>query len=105
MLSCVQLAQRMVGKLRQSLLHVLPACRAERLVERDGVFHRELGAGADGKVRRRLGVADQHDVVHHPVLIRDPREITPQRTIDHQPVALQLFGKNFLEKFRRLLFS
>src|SRR5262249_54930801 len=45
-----------------------PAGIAERLIERDAVLHRELGAGSDREMRGRLGVADQHDVVGDPAL-------------------------------------
>lgn len=39
------------------------ACRhvatgEKRLMQRDGILHGQLGAGTDGKMRRRLGVAD-----------------------------------------------
>ena len=47
---------------------------AEGLVERDRVLHRELGAGADGEVRRRLGVADQHQLPRDPALAADRSE-------------------------------
>ena len=53
---------------------VAAAGRPEGLVERDRVLHRELGAGADGEMRGRLGVADQHDVVGDPALAADGRE-------------------------------
>ena len=75
--------------------------RTERLVERDAVLHRELGAGADGEMRRRLGVAEQHHVVGDPALAADGREIAPDRAVGDQPVALQLLGEQGFDEPRR----
>ena len=86
---------------RQRGLDVAPAGEAERLVERDGVLHRELGARADGEMRGRLGVADQHDVVGGPFLAADGREIPPQRAVGDQLVAGELLGEHAFEESRR----
>src|SRR5712675_295138 len=74
---------------------------SKRLIERDAVLHRKLGSGADGKVRRRLGVADQHHVVGNPALAADGREIAPDRAIGDQAMALQLVGEQALDELRR----
>ena len=86
---------------RQRGLDVAAAGEAERLVERDGVLHRELGARADREMRGRLGVADQHDVVGGPFLAADGREIPPQRAVGDELVAGELVGEHAFEEVRR----
>ena len=61
----------------QRLFDIGAADGLEGVEQRTGIFHGELGAGADGEMRRRLGVADQDDVIHHPTLIGNTREISP----------------------------
>ncbi len=56
-------------------------------------------------MRRRLGVADQHDVVVRPAFAADGGEAAPERAVDDQLVARQLLGEHFLEKFRRFRFA
>ena len=92
-------------EMRQRLFHVAPAGRLEGFVERDRVFHRELGAGADREMRGRLGVADQHDVVVRPALAVDGREIAPERAVDDQLVAAELLREHAFEEARRLFFA
>ena len=75
----------------------------ECLVERDPVLHRQLGAGADGEMRRRLGVADQHHVVRDPALAADGREVAPDRPVGDEPVAQQLLREQGLDETRRRL--
>ncbi len=86
---------------RERGLDVASAGEAERLVERDGILHRELGARADGEMRGRLGVADQHDVVGGPLLAADGREVAPQRAVGDQLVAGELLGEHAFEESRR----
>ena len=57
--------------------------------KRNGVFHRQLGAGADREMRGRLGVAEQHQVVLDPALAADHREIPPHRAIDQQRMPFE----------------
>src|SRR5437764_14526165 len=74
----------------------------ERLIERDRVFHGELGAGADREMRGRLGVADQHDIVVCPAFATDGREIAPERAVDDEFVTGHVLGEYVLEMIRRL---
>src|SRR6266851_322786 len=80
---------------------VVPARRSQRLVKRNPVLHGELGAGADGEMRGRLGVADQHHVVGDPALAANGREIAPDRAVGDQPMALQLFCEQAFDETRR----
>ena len=89
--------------MRQRPLHVASAGGLERFEQRDRVFHRELGAGADREMRGRLGVADQHDVVVRPAFAADGREVAPERAVDDQLVAGELLGEHAFEESRRLL--
>jgi hypothetical protein len=68
------------------------------LEERDRVLHRELGAGADGEMRGRLGVAEEDHVVHHPALRSDHREIPPHRAVGDQPWPASSSAKSFSRK-------
>ena len=90
--------------MRERALYIAPPGFLERIEQRDRVFHRELGAGADGEMRGRLGVADQHDVVVRPLLAADGREVAPERAVDGQLVAGKLLGEHAFEEFRRLCF-
>ena len=84
--------------------HIAVVGGPECLVERDPVLHRQLGAGTDGEMRRRLGVADQHHVVRDPSLAADGREVAPDRAVGAEPVALQLVREQGLDEMRgRLL--
>ena len=66
-----------------------------RVGQRDGVFHRELGAGADREMRGRLGVAEQHHVVLDPALAADHREIAPHRAVGQQRMAVEEPAEDF----------
>src|SRR5262249_57125134 len=67
-----------------------PACRAELFVKGDPDLHRQLSARANGKMRGRLSVADQHHIVGNPALAADGRKIAPDGAIGDQPMTLQL---------------
>ena len=58
----------------------------------DAAFHRQLGAGADGKMRRGLGVAENDNVFVIPLLAEDARELAPVGAVQQQLVTLQLVG-------------
>ena len=69
--------------------------------ERDGAFHRELGAGADREMRGGRGVAEQHDVAAAPALAQHAVEIEPGRAaqmlgVRHQRIAAEIFGEYLL---------
>src|SRR3546814_9273080 len=49
--------------------------------QRDGVFHGQLGARADGEMRRMHGIADQDDVLVHPVFAFHGGEAAPDRAV------------------------
>ena len=70
--------------------------------QRDRVFHRELGAGADREMRGRLGVAEQHHVVLDPALAADHREIAPHRAVDQQRMAVEEPAENLAPSDRRI---
>ena len=69
------------------LVHALGAMNCATARELDGIFERELGAGADRIVRRMRRVAHQHDRHSfgadvdpmHPVAANDAREFDPDR--------------------------
>ena len=80
--------------------------------ELDGVFQGQLGARADGKVRRVHGVSHQHHmavaVVHVPALAAHPLKIQPGGAaqvagIGHERLAVQVPGKEFFAKRHRLV--
>ena len=73
--------------------------------ERNRVFHRELGAGADREMRGRLGVAKQHHVVLDPALAADHREIAPHRAVDQQRMAVEEPAENLGHPIGGLLFA
>ena len=82
---------------------------AEHLRQRDRVFHRQLGAGADRKMRGMRGIADQHDVVLEPALAQHAVEFQPDRRaaqmagIGDQRLAVEQIGKQLLAKGDRLI--
>ena len=76
-----------------------------RVRQRDGVFHRELGAGADREMRGRLGVAEQHHVVLDPALAADHREIAPHRAVGQQRIAAEEPAENLVHPVGGLLFA
>src|SRR5437762_3220855 len=57
------------------------AMLAKRLRQRDGVFYRELGTGADREVGGVGGVADEDDVVVVPAGVAHGREAAPERAV------------------------
>ncbi len=62
---------------------------AELLVERDRVLHRQLGARADGEMRGMRRIAHDHQVVAHPGLAADGREVAPERAVGDRRVAVE----------------
>ena len=76
-----------------------------RIRQRDGVLHRQLGAGADREMRGRLGVAEQHHVVLDPALAADHREIAPHRAVGQQRIAAEEPAENLVHPLRGLLFA
>ena len=62
--------------------------------QREGVLHRQLGAGADREVRGVGGVAEQHDVAVVPALVADGVEVEPLGVVGEDLVALQLVGED-----------
>ncbi len=77
----------------------------QRARERDGVLHRQLGAGADGEVGGVGGVAEQHDVAVVPARAADGHEAGPQRPVGEQLVAGQLGGEQLLAEGDALLLA
>ena len=69
-----------------------------RVGQGDRAFHGELGAGADRVMRRRLGVAEQHDVLVRPLVAIDAGELSPVGAVQQQGMAGQFVG---VEKFQR----
>ncbi len=109
--------QRHVGRVLR-LLHVLAprslealqagwhvAAVEEGLVQRDGILHRELRAAADGEVRGRLGVAEQHDVAARPARAADHGKAPPQRAVGDERVPLQVLREHALQEARALLLA
>jgi hypothetical protein len=76
--------------------------RAKGLEQRDRVFHGELGAGADGEMRGRFGVAEQHDIAHRGARVADHREAPPGGAVGDQLVAAEIFGEHTFEEAGRL---
>src|SRR3954470_13973197 len=68
----------------------------------DRVLERELGAAADREMRGVRGVAQEDDVAARPALAFDAAEVEPGRRADemrgirHQPMAVEIFGKELL---------
>ena len=82
--------------------------RADVIGERDGAFHGELRARADGKMRGRGGIAEQHDVLVAPALAQDAVEVEPGRAaqvarVRHQRIAAEIFGEDALAGGDRLV--
>ncbi len=92
------------GALQLEHLHVaLLAVGAERPIEvgaardaardvaaqRYGVFHGELGAGADGEMGRMGGIADEHHLAVMPALAAHAVEAQPGRSAQMTGIALQ----------------
>src|SRR6266513_2819406 len=78
----------------------------EAFKQRDGIFHRQFRPGADGEMRRRLGIADQHGthfpLGEHPGPVDDVREVAPQRAVQDQRMAVELRGEDALEHRQHL---
>jgi hypothetical protein len=67
----------------------------------DGVLEGELGARADGEVRRVRGIAQEHDLAVVPGLAPDAREVQPGRAaqvpgVAHQRLAAKVLGEEAL---------
>ncbi len=88
-------------EMRKRLGDIAPSGRAECLVERDRILHRQLGAGPDGEMRRRLGIADQHHVAGDPAFAADVGEIAPDRPVGDDAMAGELIGEQALDETRR----
>ncbi len=76
--------------------------------ERDRALHRELGARADREMRRRGGIAHQHDIFVGPCLAQHARKIEPARAaqvarVRHQPMAAEIFLEDALAGRDRFL--
>ena len=76
--------------------------------EGDGIFHGELGARADGEVRRVRGIADQHGLAVVPALAHDAVEVQPRGAaqvggVALQAVAVQVAPEQLLAESDRLL--
>ena len=56
-------------KLGERRFHI--AAFGETARQRDGVFERQLGAGAYGKMRRVQRIAEQHHIAVMPLLVFD----------------------------------
>ena len=76
--------------------------------ERDGVLHRELGAGSAREMRRVRGVADEHAVAVVPAPAQHALEVEPGGAaqvsgIAHQPVSVEVPREQLLREGDRLL--
>ena len=83
------------------------ACARRMTRKADGILHGELGARADGKMRRVRGVADQRDLAIGPTLAQYALKIEPGRLLQMCRVALQgvaaeIAGKESFAEFDRL---
>ena len=87
-------------KSRQTIGHG-PA-RHDRRVQRDGVLHRQLGAGPDREMRGRLGVPQQHYVPLSPPSAADHRKLPPKAAVGDQLVAVEFLGEDVLHEPRGL---
>ena len=106
------LARRVLGALdeRLALELVIDECRLEIPAtarkgcrERDRVLHRELRPGADREVRRVHCISEQDDVPDVPRLVRDLREIEPERPVREELAAAQLVREQLLAEGQALL--
>src|ERR1700745_1019465 len=70
--------------------------RLQRLDERDRVLNRKPRAGADRKMGRVQGIADQHDVLERPMLAPNPGEAAPYRFVRDQQALAERFCKYVL---------
>ena len=86
-------------------LHGFIAMRDQCIRQCDGGFHRQLGAGADGKMRRGLRIAQKHDVLVPPLLAENARKIAPERAVGDERMAFQLLRENRLQLPRTFLFA
>ena len=108
------------GALARGLLGALDVGRALQLVvderrvqvpaptrqggcERDRVFHRKLRPGADREVRGVDRIAEQDDVPVVPRLVRDLREVEPDRPVREELPAAQLVREQLLAEREALL--
>ena len=73
--------------------HRWAADRAPGFEQRDGILHRQSSPGADRRMARTQGVAQQHDVVEVPVRVLDDRVAKPGAAIGQQRMPLQVFGE------------
>src|SRR5207253_3940667 len=72
------------------------AMLAQRAAERDGVFHGQLGAGADREVGGVGGVSDEDDVVVVPARVAHGRAAAPERAVLQYEMELGLAGAQVL---------
>ncbi len=81
----------------------VPAPSREGCRERDRVLHRKLRPGADREVRRVHRVAEQDDVSVVPRLVRDLREVEPERPVREELAPAQLVCEQLLAEREALL--
>ena len=72
-------------------------CEGER------ILHRELRARTDREVRGMGGIAEQHHVVVHPVLVADRGETDPAGVVGQHFVAVEDVGEQLADRGDRLL--
>ena len=98
--SCAPELERLETSLR--LIGLEPpadlGCVGHPANQRDRVFHRKLGSGADREVRGMRGIPDQDDVVMVPLAAGHPFEVEPRRSAEvwrvaQQPVPTQVLGE------------
>ena len=75
--------------------HIVGAFR-KTARQRDRILHGELGARANGEMRRTARITDQHHVAPTEALVADHRECAPHRTVGDQRVASQVLCKQRL---------
>jgi hypothetical protein len=97
----LDVARVLVG--RQHARDVARAVRAERIEERDGVFHRELRARADREVRGVRGVAEQHHVAVVPALAAHGGKRAPDRAVGQELVAREVVCEQLRHERDRVL--
>ena len=81
----------------------IPPAARERGGQRDRVLHRELRAGADREVCRVRRVAEDDHVPGVPGLVRDLREVEPERAVREELAPTQLVGEQLLAEGEALL--
>ena len=65
--------------------------------QRDRVFHGQLGAGTDGKMRRAARIAQQHDIPVTEPCVAHHGKLAPERAVGDDGMALQVFPEHLLD--------